>query len=55
MVLNITAVTDLSAGWTHNCARTMTGQVYCWGDNSAGQLGDGSVMDRLSPVTVNGL
>ena len=32
-------VTDISCGDAHNCALVMSGVVYSWGDNSAGQLG----------------
>jgi len=33
-----------------------TGEVYAWGDNSPnGQLGDGTVVDRSSPVQVGSL
>lgn len=31
------------------------GSVWAWGDNSGGQLGDGSAITRLSPVQVSGL
>jgi alpha-tubulin suppressor-like RCC1 family protein len=46
-----TKVTSLFAGCTHSVARTAAGKVLAWGDNSGGQLGDGTIRDRLRPVT----
>jgi alpha-tubulin suppressor-like RCC1 family protein len=45
-------VKTISASPTHTCALLKTGVVDCWGFNSSGQLGDGTVTTRLRPVAV---
>lgn len=48
-------VRTLSAGWTSACALTASGGIECWGDNSSGQLGNGSAVGWSSvPVAVTG-
>jgi len=37
------------------CFPTTTGGLKCWGGNEEGQIGDGSLITRLSPVSVAGL
>jgi alpha-tubulin suppressor-like RCC1 family protein len=46
----------VASGSGHSCAIALDGTAYCWGDNRAGQLGDGTVTRRLTPVIVaNGI
>jgi len=44
---------EISAGSYHTCTVFDDGSVRCWGDNSFGQLGDGTTIERTSPVTVD--
>lgn len=41
-------VTSLSVGWNFTCA-VANGQVYCWGANSSGQLGNGNYTNSNTP------
>ncbi len=56
-VANLTGVALISAGGSHACALLSTGDVKCWGDNSYGQLGNGSTYGGAMaiPQTVSGL
>ena len=36
----------------HTCGVVTGGDVYCWGSNSGGQLGDGTNEGRLKPMEV---
>jgi alpha-tubulin suppressor-like RCC1 family protein len=45
---------QLSLGSRYTCALTTTGDAYCWGENAAGQLGDGTREVRSAPTPVSG-
>ncbi len=47
------AFTALALGGSHSCADGDGGRVYCWGENSDGQLGDGTSTSRALPVPVS--
>ncbi|MCX5764790.1 MAG: Ig-like domain-containing protein [Gemmatimonadetes bacterium] len=46
--------TTMALGVFHACGLTGDGSAYCWGRNSAGNLGDNSTTNRSSPVLVQG-
>jgi alpha-tubulin suppressor-like RCC1 family protein len=46
------AVTTITVGQLHTCAVTANGSAWCWGNNSRGQLGDGTTTNRRNPVRV---
>jgi alpha-tubulin suppressor-like RCC1 family protein len=43
----------VSAGGLHTCARRNSGELYCWGDNNSGQLGDGTQANRPIPTLIS--
>jgi alpha-tubulin suppressor-like RCC1 family protein len=44
----------LTVGTHFTCGVTTSGQLYCWGRNLSGQLGNGSTTDSSVPVLVAG-
>lgn len=45
---------NLATGGAHNCIQE-AGDIYCWGDNSVGQLGNGNNTSSATPQKVLGL
>lgn len=48
----LTDIVQVSAGSSYSLALREDGTVHAWGDNWAGQLGDGSTDERHTPVPV---
>jgi alpha-tubulin suppressor-like RCC1 family protein len=49
---NLSGVVAVAAGASHSLALDKNGDVWSWGSNSAGQLGDTTTTSRLLPVEV---
>jgi alpha-tubulin suppressor-like RCC1 family protein len=47
-------INTIESGREHSCALTTSGSVYCWGANSNGRIGDGTTIQRNTPVQVVG-
>lgn len=45
----------LSGGYAYSCALMADGTVWCWGENSYGQIGDGTFVERHTPIEVQGI
>lgn len=54
MVPNAPAFVQLDGHGQYACGRTAAGDVYCWGRNTQGQLGDGTTTNRSVPTKVVG-
>jgi alpha-tubulin suppressor-like RCC1 family protein len=42
--------TTITVGHQHSCGRRAGGNVWCWGRNDSGQLGDGTTVSNGTPV-----
>jgi alpha-tubulin suppressor-like RCC1 family protein len=45
---------SVAAGMAHVCGVSTSGEMYCWGTNSSGQLGTGGRTSSALPVAVSG-
>ncbi len=46
------AFRSVAVGTEHTCGVALDGSGYCWGRNTSGELGDGTVTDRPLPTLV---
>jgi alpha-tubulin suppressor-like RCC1 family protein len=44
----------ISAGDSHSCGLSSTGQAYCWGKGGNGQLGNDTIISTITPSLVSG-
>lgn len=51
LVRDLSNVVSVTAGGSHTCALLNDTRVKCWGFNKYGQLGDGTKVNRLTPVS----
>ena len=54
-VVGLTDALTVVAGYQVTCARRAAGPVACWGGNTEGQIGDGTMTSSATPVAVLGL
>ncbi|MFA5747067.1 MAG: prepilin-type N-terminal cleavage/methylation domain-containing protein, partial [Candidatus Paceibacterota bacterium] len=50
----VSVVPQISAGGNHTCFVKSNGTVWCWGNNSSGELGINNTTQQLTPVQVLG-
>src|SRR5207244_12031692 len=54
-VPGISTATNVTASWWHHtCALLADASIRCWGENTWGQLGDGTTTTTSTPVTMSG-
>ena len=52
-IIRSSSYSDISAGDSHILALDgYTGMIWTWGLNTSGQLGDGTIQDRSSPIAI---
>jgi titin len=45
-------ISQVATGGSHTCALSTDNRIFCWGDNTFGQLGNGTTTSTTSPVQI---
>lgn len=53
--IGLTGTGSIAGGYVHSLAEEISGNVYGWGNNSYGQLGDGSTIVATEPTQATGV
>lgn len=51
-VLTSLRFVQTTTGFYHTCGLAANGEIFCWGSNQSGQLGDGTLDDHKVPIHV---
>lgn len=54
-ITGVSGAVQIAAGDGHSCVVTSGNEVWCWGENGKGQLGDGTQVERTAPAKVPGV
>ncbi len=46
------ALASVATGWTHTCLLTLAAGIQCWGNNTSGQVGDGTTDTPMSCLLI---
>ena len=50
--VNAQCWSKVSSGFTHTVAIATNGTLWAWGDSSSGQLGDGTLIEKYTPIQI---
>ena len=51
-IANFKNIKSVSLGENHSCALNNSGEVFCWGDNSEGQLASNTIEESSIPIQI---